>query len=140
MHHTSFVQTILYIYNTCFIPHTAPGYAPTNFQVEIVSYKEPYTYSFTWRLPPSSSQSLIHTGFILQCYPNTSRDTDNLNTSHAVFIASEQSKYSTIFPLPDTCTMEINMFACNVVAFNERGKGPQSEEIEIRLPCVIDCK
>ena len=131
-----------YIYNTCFIliPHTAPGYAPTNFQVEIISYEEPYTYSFTWKLPPSSSQSLIHTGFILQCYPNTSRDTDNLNTSHAVFIASAQSEYSTIFPLPGSCAMEINMFACNVVAFNERGKGPQSEEIEIRLPCVIDCK
>ncbi len=48
-----------------------------------------------------------------------------------------QSYYGAL-ALPGSCSSDDLVFLCNVAAFNEKGEGPSSESVPIRLQCVED--
>ena len=128
--------------------NAVPTITPYNFEGSILSYTNSHTPSFYffWMVR-SVDGYLLHdiAGFIVTCSANKTASTaethdsnDIITLSEPVFIEgapSMQIEFSTSMYFPDTCGSGVDAVVCRVAAFNERGRGRESEAVVLTLPC-----
>lgn len=124
---------------------SVPAIIPHGLRGSVLSYvyNEPPSFYFQWGVH-SKDTHLLHdiAGFIVTCSANKTTDTLNngISISEPVFIegvvVDTQNVFSTSLYFPDTCDSNVDeVMTCSVSAFNEQGRGLQSEGVLIDLPC-----
>ena len=120
-----------------------PTTAPSDLLSKILVYTMPFHYRFSWSInqPNSIGQSMIHTGFTLNCSIDQADQSVSFVTTgqsiftHSIFTSTVQDSYSAEIFMPTNCGLNILYYLCSVSAFNGEGEGPKSEAIPVYLPC-----
>jgi len=135
--------TNIYVYIFLFLFFLVPAVAPSNLEYTITSFNQPFLFHFTWTLdqPNGISRSMVHSGFTLACDVGTVGPSEVLFSPgqtilrRSVFTSTIQESYSIEVYLPTNCESTVRDYSCFVMAFNDIGVGPRSENISANLPC-----
>ena len=129
-------------------PHAVPKLVPRDLTGDILSYvtTEPPSFFFQWEIR-NIDRHLLHdiTAFVITCSAHKTTTTtntinDSITISKPVFLEADdgsfQTDFSTLLYFPNTCGSHVSEeISCTVAAFNEQGRGEESNRVNLTLPC-----
>lgn len=65
---------------------------------------------------------------------------DEIKISEPLFTANNpafNTEFATTMVFPDTCNAGVGVVMCNVAAFNERGRGRESDSVPLVASCPV---